>query len=125
MNEDILKILDKIEQKLSNEGIVSIYKGYTKILSSQKAGLKKISEDIKETIEPLSKDIKVYKIVYSIDKKWKLSKWIFGPFVINIAQLTLTKDLNLKQNIDDKGQSITYSLEELLHSKAYRIIVIF
>ena len=113
MDENILKKLDKINNVVKNEGRVSLYKGTKKLLSSEQITRSGLSNDIKEQFNLLPKDIKVFKVFYGIDKKWKLSKWEFGPFYINVNQLTLTKDLELKQNDDDNGQTITYTVDEI------------
>jgi hypothetical protein len=113
MDNKMLVKLDKIYDIISDEGRVSIYKGMKKLLQSEQNTQTKISKEIKEQFNVLPKDIKVYKIFYNVNKKWKPSKWIFGPFYINIDQLTLTKDLDLVQNPDDKGQTITYTVDEI------------
>jgi hypothetical protein len=113
MNENILDILDEIHEMVKDEDNVSIYRNYKKILSTNKAGLIKLNEDIRENFEPPSKDIKVYKINYGIYKKWKPTPFSFGPFYINCAQLTITPELKLVQMPEDRGQTITYTTKEL------------
>jgi len=113
MDENILSILDDINDIIKDEGKISIYRNYKKILSTDTTGLSKISEDLQELFEPPSKNIKVYKISYGINKKFKPTKWIHGPLNVNCFQLTLTPDLTLKQMPEDKGQTITYTIEEL------------
>lgn len=113
MNDDILQILDNIKKVIDNEGITSIYKGNNKLWSSNQSSLSKIVKELKDNFNDIPRETKVYAIIYSINKKWKPSKWSYGPFVVNISQYTLTKDLNLKKNDDDKGQTITYTIEEL------------
>lgn len=113
MNSNVIEILDNIENRIKDEGKVSIYRNYKKILSSNKNTLKGINEDILENFYPPSKNIKVYSIVYGINKKWKPSQLSFGPFYIMCYQYTLTPELELKQLPDDKGRTITYTIEEL------------
>jgi hypothetical protein len=113
MNENIINILDDINEIIKDEGKVSIYRNNKKILSTNKTGLSKISEDLQENFNNPSKNIKVYEIGFNINKNFKPTKWVHGPMYVNCFQLTLTTDLILKQMPDDKGQTITYTIEEL------------
>jgi hypothetical protein len=113
MNYNIIEILNNIEDLLKDEEKVSLYRNYKKILSSNKTTIKSINEDILENFDPPSKNIKIYKIVYGIDKKWKPASFSYGPFFIICSQLTITPDLELKQLPDDKSQTITYTINEL------------
>jgi hypothetical protein len=113
MNENILDILDEIQEMVKDEGNVSIYRNYKKILSTNSIGTIKLNEDIRENFEPPSKDIKIYKIHFGINKKWKPTPFSFGPFYINCDQLTITPDLTIEKQHDDNGQTITYTTKEL------------
>jgi hypothetical protein len=113
MNENILNILDDINEMIKDEGTVSIYRNYKKILTTDNSTLTKINKEIQENFDNPSKNIKVYEITYGINKKFKPTKWEFGPMYVNCSQITLTTDLMLKVMPDDKGQTITYTIDEL------------
>ena len=114
----ILNNLNKINDIIKSEDTVSIYKGTKKILQTKETIFSNISNEIKEQFEPLSKNIKIFKVTYDINTKLKPSKlkpykWDFVPFSININQLTLTKNLDLIQCPDDYTHTISYTISEI------------
>jgi hypothetical protein len=110
-------ILDNLGEILEEQGKRNTfyYRNYKLILTSDKKGLSKVSEDFQESFDPPSKNIKVYSVYYGLDKKWKPSTFSFGPFYISCYQLTLTPELKLVQLKEDleHGRLITYTNEEL------------
>jgi hypothetical protein len=114
MNQNVLNILDELYPILKAEQNVSLYRNSKKIFSSNTATTKtKLNSEINDAFNNPSKNIKVFQIVYGINKKWKPSNLSFGPVTIICNQFTLTPDLEIKQLSDDGGQTITYTTEEL------------
>lgn len=83
-----------------------LYHEYKPILSAN--NLKQLRQEIKNNINPLKKDKKMFVVHFGIndDNNKKM-------FVINCVQYTLTKSLTLVIKDDDYGQTIIYSKKEL------------
>jgi len=115
MDTDVLNILKKIYEYVKNEGTINIYKGTKKLLSTEKIDIKKINSELKKKITPPKKNIKIFLISYgiSLNKNWKPSKLLPGPFYVICKQFTLTEKMKLKKQDDDGGQSIIWTIKEL------------
>ena len=111
------QILTDLENMLNEQGKKNTfyYRNYKLILTSDKKGLSKVSEDFENNFDPPSKNVKIFSIYYSLDKKWKPSTFSHGPFYISCYQLTLTPELKLLQLKDDLecGRIIYYTNDEL------------
>ena len=71
---------------------------------------KMLKNYIKENMENPSRNIKIWIVTYVLDRKDP--KY---PFRLSADQITITPDLELVTERDDKGKVITYSPEDLLN----------
>lgn len=82
-----------------------LFKKNTSLLED--INMTKLKKSIKENVNPVTKNTKVWIANFSIDLKKK------NPFTIIIGQYTLTPKLALVSKEDDSVQTITFSEEEL------------
>lgn len=115
MDDNIVDILSDLKKYSKSEGDISIYRNYKKIFSTKAKSLQKISTEMRKKLDPSSRNVKIYMVGYNVstDKKWKPSKWDYGPFRILCDQMTLTPEMEIKQLPEDHGQTIYYTPSEL------------
>ncbi len=110
MNTDVLKILEKIKKDIdyTDNGLVELYRNDKVILKAESES--ELDDLVYNKIDNPNKNKKVIIVKYLIKKNIKNK----NPFQISVDICTVTSNLKIIQEKDDKGKVITFSNEELI-----------
>ena len=110
MNNDVIKILEKIKNDIdyTDHGRVELYRNSKLILKAESES--ELDDLVYDKIDNPNKNKKVIIVNYLIKKNNKNK----NPFQLSVDICTITPTLKIIQGKDDDGKVITFSNEELI-----------
>ena len=110
MNNDVIKILEKIKNDIdyTDNGRVELYRNGKLILKAENES--ELDDLVNDKIENPNKNKKVIIVNYLLKKNTKNK----NPFQLSVIFCKITPNLKVILEKDDKGKVITFSNEELI-----------